>query len=454
MSEQILDLNQSRSKISKISIILAFLMLFIYGALLLMIGYTQKGLEQVIFNPLTDSEKLNADKNMFYLLVPQSVGLILAAIIVGKLIAKFNIRWIFLTGFSVAAVSLIVISQFNHFSNLSQSARIIIFIIMSLLFGTAIGPMSPLVSTLFGAVYTGSKRTKMLSVSNGVYGVGAGFIPLVISPTVASFKEATSSSDFTHVQIFYYIAFALAIVGAGCGYLINYLHPRQLTSSKSISIEKNFNIWKPLIMALALMSAYMITETIVNYAFQKSTNRSLSDITSDSSKYATMAFGLFVTVQGLFRAFTGLVLANKIKSWTFIFISAIVMAFGLIWALLGGLGNIWSAFLIAIVLGVGVGNLWPMIYTYSVDIDENRASFIGVAINIISMFWIPVTQVLIAIIWNSEASSKSISFLAPILIAFITSVLVIALIIYSYFYFRKIKIIQNAKENTFISFRK
>ena len=407
----------------KTSVILCFAIIFIYGSLLLMVGYTQAGLSKIMFP--------NKASNIVYLLLAQSFGLIVSTLLLSKLLSKMNIKYIFLAGLSSAAIMLTLISQIDHMFR-DRGVRIGMFLVFSFILGISIGPISPLISTYLSAIYSGSKRTTMLSVSNGVYGIGAGIIPLVASAAIIKL----GGKGFEAVRFFYYIAIALAVIGAIAGYFIDYRHTQQSTSSKIISKgTQNFSIWKPLVFAIIIMSFYMIAETIANYMFVNIANDTppTSVVTENSIKiHATQAFGLFVMIQGLWRTTSGLFVLPYVKKRYFILISATIMLVGFIWIISGGMRYTYSVYIIAILFGLGIGNLWPTIYSYAIDIDERRASFIGMAINITSMVWIPLTQLVVALLWTQHGSETSgILYYSPILLAIIASAGVIVFLILS-----------------------
>ena len=425
--------NISLKKTSKmnISVILCFAIIFIYGSLLLMVGYTQAGLAKVLF-PKHGSY-------IVYLLLAQSFGLIASTLLLSKLLAKMNIKYIFMVGMMGAAIMLTLISQIDRLSS-NHIVLISIFIIFSFILGLGIGPISPLISTYLSAIYSGHKRTTMLSVSNGVYGIGAGIIPLVASAAIIKLAQNSSGTGggLGPVRFFYYIAIVLAVLGAIAGYFIDYRHTAQSTSSKIIGKDKkSFSILKPLIFAIAIMSAYMIAETIANYMFVNVANDTVATgvIAKQNVKiHAIQGFGLFVMVQGLWRTFSGLFVTPHVKKRYFILISALIMLAGFSWIMGGGLRHTYGIYAIAILFGLGIGNLWPAIYSYAIDIDERRASYIGMAINITSMVWIPLTQLVVALIWTQHAHgtiNSGILYYSPILLGIIASAIVIVFLLVS-----------------------
>ena len=294
---------------------------------------------------------------------------------------------------------LLFISEINKFSS-NKNVLIFLFILFSLILGIGIGSVSPLISTYLSAVYSGQKRTTMLSVSNGVYGIGAGIIPLVASAAIIK----VGHQNFDSVRYFYYIAASLALLAAISGYFIDYKHSKQSTSLNILNKEQtSFSIVKPLMMAIALMSAYMIAETIANYMFVNVASDTKGN--ADNIKIiATQGFGLFVMIQGIWRAVSGLFVTPYVKKRYFILVSAVIMLAGFIWILAGGLRTTYGVYLIAVMFGIGIGNLWPAIFSYAIDIDERRASYIGMVINITSMAWIPLTQLIVALMWTQHGA--------------------------------------------------
>ena len=412
---------QKKSKMN-ISVILCFVIIFVYGSLLLMVGYTQAGLANVMFPPHHTSY-------IVYLLLAQSLGLIASTLLLSKLLAKMNIKYIFMAGMMGAAIMLTLISQIDKLSS-NHIVLISLFIIFSFILGIGIGPVSPLISTYLSAIYSGNKRTTMLSVSNGVYGIGAGIIPLVASAAIIKL----GGEGFNAVRFFYYIAIVLAVLAAVAGYFVDYRHSAQSTSSKIIGKDnKGFNIWKPLMFAVAIMSAYMICETIANYMFVNVATDTAGTITKQNVKiHAIQGFGLFVMVQGLWRTFSGLFVTPHVKKRYFILASALIMLAGFSWIFFGGLRHTYGVYAIAILFGLGIGNLWPAIYSYAIDIDERRASYIGMVINITSMVWIPLTQLVVALIWTAHGTETSgILYYSPILLGMVASAAVIAFLLLS-----------------------
>ena len=82
--------------------------------------------------------------------------------------------------------------------------------------------VSPISSTYLAAVYTGRACPLWLSVSQGLYEVGAGIIPLTASRAIYNLGGA--GNDLSQVQIYYYIAVGFAGVALLSSLLLNYRH--------------------------------------------------------------------------------------------------------------------------------------------------------------------------------------------------------------------------------------
>jgi len=380
----------------KIAIVCAFLASIIGGSLLLMVGYTQGGLSTVM--GLSDTDKV-------FIPLGQSIGLIITTFTLSRIISKVNTRILFFVASIITLISISLIAFLDKIIPAVavghvNAGRLVYFEIFSMLFGTGIGLISPLVSTFLCAQYTGKKQATMLSAVNGAYLIGAGMIPLIFS----SFVVKTSGQSFGDTRKFFFIAMGLAVALGIVGFFMNYKHTKQQSSSKIINsksaqVDESIKLMNPLKWAIILMAMYMFAETVVNYQY---VNQATKIHTPTNGVISTIdnlnifrAFGLFLTVQGLWRAISGLYVMPKIKSSIFILSSLVLGAIGMIMIACGLLEHMWAVFVIAAILGIGIGNLWPAIYVYSTALDQKRVTFIGMSINIISMAMIPISQLII-----------------------------------------------------------
>ncbi len=418
----------------KFNVILTFLAMFIFGLLFLMIGYTQVFVQHLIW-PKNISDR----KYISILLLPQMFGFILGTILMGKLVSKMNIRYIYMAGFGLAGLASLIIAFLDKFGLNGASQLIPVYCVLTFLFGIGIGPVSPLVVMYIGAKYNSDNiRNRMLSCVNAAYGIGAGIIPLAFSSFIVNITTG-SSVTFDNGRYFYIIAAAISFIGVACTSMINFRHSAQLTSStileekpsasyKSNQLAKNI-IWKPLLLFLFLMITYMIIETSINFSFTNFANKSTAAISQKQLNINVIrAFGLYICIQGLWRAFSGLFLLNKIKYPIFVALSAIVIIIGLVGIFAGALNKVYGIYLEAVAFGFGIGNLYPTIYSYGVSLDPKRATFLGKWISIAQMSGLFLGQLFIGLLWinaSSAPSTTSVNFLAPII--FITCAVVLLL---------------------------
>ncbi len=381
-----------------ISIISSFVLMFVYGALLLMIGYTMHGVAHVT--------GLNS-KEMILLAIPQSLGLFFGTLFLKFLLKNWNTRTFLSIGYIIALICVVLISQLDRISGectshcrSSHQIALSIYIIVNLIFGMAISITSPTISTFLSAVYRGKKQASMIALNSFAYGVGAGIIPLAAASTVFSISSA---DEFSEVRYFYYIGIAFAVLGLMASYMLSYRHKREtLTTHKTdltlSKTEKNKeaiftkHFWIIIACVISIFVLYMFFETITNYNLA---NTFKADH-PNAKKFkitATMAFGLFIFLQGLYRGISGLTLIRWIKLKYFITISAVFIIVGYILIMTKIYNNnVNYMFLIAALLAFGIGCLWQVFYSYGVEICHSKAALLGIVMNIVSMLMIPVVQ--------------------------------------------------------------
>ena len=416
----------------------SFFVLFIFGSILLLTGYTQNGLSAAIFNSSGYS------KYFTWLLLTQSVGIIVGNIIIGRVIAKINSRYLIMISCATAATMLLLISQIKFLSN-SVGMKIFYFSIFSFILGCSISPLNLIISVFISAIYQGNERQKMLSSVQGMYGIGLGAIPLFFANIVIGIKHST---NFHNTQIFYYIAIGLAIAGVILGFLINYQHTTQQSSSKILDVKtsgESVKIWKHVVFALLMMFALMSLETIANWSFVRVGENVASGGASNPSNNIkiniTQAFGLMLVIQGLMRPLTGIFVLPYIdRKWYFIF-SGIFLVTGFSWFMGGAFKHTSTIYIAAIILGMGIGNLWPVIFNYGVEIDNRRSTFIGVLIGVTGYTAPVITQLIIALAWIgiNRADYTSFQFFVPLIIGLIDAAAILFIFLLTYKAHEKIK---------------
>ena len=407
-----IKLNKSGIKTTTISM---FVIMFVYGLMLLMIGYTNPGLQQIT--------GLKGGKTIF-LALPQSIGLIIGTLGLKWLLSKFNIRTILSVGFGFAFASIIILSQLDKItgstgvnpSSSAQKTALIVYLIISFIMGLGISPSSPIASTYMSTVYKGHKKSALLSLSNAVYGIGGGIIPLALASFIYNQSNNNNVAKFDTLRYFYYIAMGFLALALLLSLLTNYKHSKERLSGEikntnnsnsenKIENQKDINLtkrhfWTAVILIISMFAFYMISETISNYSFVHFVNPDGGDDKSRTIT-ATMAFGLFVLIQGIWRAVSGLTLVKWIKLKYFV-ISSFVLVVTAFAILATGIikDNPNLSYLVAILIGLGLGNIWPMMFSYGTGVNEEKAPLIGVCINIISMAMIPIVQVASALVIN------------------------------------------------------
>ena len=409
---------------NRVSIGSMFGIMFVYGTLLLMIGYTNVALTQI--TGLKGKEAV-------LLAIPQSIGLIVGTLSFRYLLSRFNIRWILSGGYLLALVCLILISQLDKITgatgvNIAQSNKngaLAAFTVLSFFMGLGISGSSPISSIYLSSIFKDKQRSIALSISNGVYGAGAGIIPLAAAAAIYNIQNE-SGAPFNHIRFFYYIAIGMAAIGLIISLMSYYKYEAMSLSTKNMdeeldkkleskeAVKKNLSTKKiftrALIIVIAIYVFYMITETISNYGL---TNLIIGQGGGSSDKAtnitATQCFGLFLLTQGLWRCVSGFTVTKWFRYRSFLTYSIALVITAFIIVLSGALkSNINIGFLVAVILGFGLGNIWPIIFAYAANINHEKSAVMGLGINITSMMMIPVTQAISGTLLGQDPISISV----------------------------------------------
>ena len=412
---------------SNIKLISSLIVMFAYGTLFILIGYTQAGLLELLFDDYSSQ--------MVYLATSQTIGMIIGSIISIKLIRKLNIKYIIFSGMMVSALMLILISELNHMSS-NKTILITLFLLFSFIMGMGISSASAVVLSYISKVYKSKKRMKVLSVSNGLFGLGGGFIPLFGAKIIVNLDK----NGFEEMKYFYYIAIVVAILGAIAGLFINFkndeINKNDQLNSKNVN---NSIIRKPLIISSVLIAMYIIGTVIMNYMFVDISTVALGD----SKKFLVkviQAFGLYLIVLGFWRIISGLWITPRVKIKNFILFSAIFMVIGFIFIISGILSSIHMVYFVAVIFGIGIGNLWPLLLAYTVNIDEKKAAGLSIYVSAFTMSSIFVSQVFIATLWSfHSAHLEEWEFQnAPIILGLLAVIILIAVLLLTSSYYKKI----------------
>lgn len=378
-----------------------FTLMFIYGSLLLMVGYTNVGLNQI--TGLSGRETV-------WLAIPQSIALTVGTYCLKFFLKKFNIRTIFFVGYSLVLICLILISQLDkisgatgiHPSTTAKHTALGLYIVFTFFLGLGLSPTSPINSIYLSTIFRGKKRGFFLSASNGVYGVGGGIIPLAAASAIYNLQTEITTAEFATLRFFYYIAIGLAALAIIVALLANYKQAEQTLTIKDMedkvdktvtqSTRKKFFV-TAVILVVIMYIFYMLPETFSNYSFTNFVKGENGDRTRSIT--ATQCFGLFLVVQGIWRCVSGFTVTRWFRFRTFLTYSVLFIVAGFAILASGLLNNNanWG-FLVAVLIGLGFGNMWPIMFSYASAINNEKAAFMGVAINITSMAAIPVFQLL------------------------------------------------------------
>lgn len=425
-----------------LSVAAGFLLFFFYGALLLLIGFTNSGLQG-----LTGLEH----SQTIILAVPQSVGLITGTVCLKWLLQKTNIRNLLFVSYLFTISCLVLISQFDrvmgvyntpldHLTQTQKTNNLVVFCVITYIYGLSISMTSPIISTYFSAIFKGKMRSTMLSTSSGFYSIGGGAIPLIAAKFIISLN---AKGGFNEIRYFYYLATGAAVLMLLSSLLINYRHKTEALSFKFDTAQQKipdneitttlnqFNrrnyLWACGLIILSFIF-YMLSETIVNYAFVSKIGYggSANNPTQQIKIYLTTGFGLLLFVEGLFRIIGGLTFTRWFKFKTILTFNGICIFIGL--ALLSiqvKFHSVAIIYLSAVFLGAGIGNSWPILFAFGSGVNNYKASLTGVLMNIVSMMTIPLFQIISA--FTPALVLTILGALAGILMIFLVWVIVLYL---------------------------
>ena len=365
--------------------------MFTYGSLLLMVGYTNIGLQQIT--------GLKGARTI-WLALSQSVALAIGNYLLKFLLRKFNIRTILFFSYVVVFICLILISQLDHLSGavgsdpsrVSQTRALVLYLIITFIFGLGLAPTAPINSIYLATHFQGKKRAGYLSASSGVYSLGGGIIPLAFAALIYHLQV---NASFDHLRFFYYIAIGLAVFGMMMSCATFHQATRESLHLKNLATdadgcEKNFFTRRSFMLITTLVvvmfSFFMLSETFGNYSLTNFIQNSQNDAGANAKIIATQCGGLFLVVQGIWRCTSGVTFAKWFRYRTFLSVSTffIMAAFSCLTAHILDY-SLYYGFLVAFLLGIGVGNMWSIMLAYVTAIDNKKASFMGVVVNTTTM---------------------------------------------------------------------
>lgn len=377
-------------------LVLTAVLMTIYGSLFLMVGYTQILVAKTLF--AGDS---GDDKYMPLMLVPQMIGLYFGSILYGFFIKKFNLRWVYMMFFAIVGISVLIIAFLDQYGS-NEIALIFIYIIFSFLFGIGIGPVNPLISMFIGDVFTGERRVRLLGVINAFYGLGAGLFPLVFSNLILNLSHGAS---YEGARIFYLIAFVLAIVGVGVGFFIKYKFSVDKPNVTNSSIEKNKNLSmesdykKPFWFCFLLMTMLFVIATALIFNFTQFIVAARTNPHTAWQIVAIQAFGVYAIIQSVWRTVSGLWISKKMSAPSFLFLSLFITLTAVVVIFAGALKYEVGVFIVAILLGLGLGNVYPVLFNYALELNINHKIYLSRQMGIGQGLGVVLGQISIGAFW-------------------------------------------------------
>lgn len=373
----------------------SFFIMFAYGLMLLMVGYTSYQISQQLFgNNHNHSVRLQ-----LLTALPQAFGLLVGAFGLKPLMPRVNIRTIMVAGMALALPAIVTISQLDKFTGTTGKyvnwKAVGAYIPLNFLFGLGISICSPVTSTYLGTVYTGKTRSYLVSGINGLYGLGAGFIPLFLTDFV--YGKSNGTPDFDAIRPFFYISLVFCILTLLLSLLLDYrFTPESLSvgaEKTSVTTDNSSHQQSKLNSTLLITFGciflffcfYLIFETGANYGLAgKYINQSglEPEVKKENTIHMIRGLGLFFLLQGIWRAVSPLIF-KKVRYRFFILFSAVFVFAGYLILAVDGLShNVKLIYLVAILLAIGIGNMWPIIFSFVQSSYEEKRSILGLACHI------------------------------------------------------------------------
>lgn len=376
-----------------------------YGVGLVMIGYTYAQIGKLT--------GLSAAQQPL-LAIPQSVGIYLGTLVLSWFMARYSVRKIFLVGMTLTLISTILLSQLDRLAgagpaNSIHTKALIAYLILNSTFGLGLSVTLPITNTYFTAAYPDKKESlKMVSINSGIFCIGAAILPLVAGQAIIA---ASKSNYFDAVRYFYYIAIGFIALGVISSLFVTYREDQNSMGvvekqteealGMTVPINKKTNqkikpkrlITEILIISSGFLILGILAETVFYYSFI-----SFFDTANNSHRLiiATQAFGLFFLVQGLTRLTVGTIVSRRFTNRWILTISLILIAIASVFVATGlTKQHIYYTYIIAVIAGIGFGNLLPLLLNYSTRAYPPKSSLLSIWANSSSNMPVGPTQIIV-----------------------------------------------------------
>lgn len=430
--------------------------MFVFGLLFLLIGYTQPFISLLIFNKPSRYTPL--------LIIPQFLGSALGVYVIGKLTSHINIKWLFFSSFLIASITLFIIAFLDKIA-VNFIARIVAYEILTFIFGFMVFPILTLILLYIGAIFQDDKSKTWISYIMIAKGLGAGLFPAIAAGFIVNLTSHASIASFNAGRWFYIMPAIITLIVAIASLECDYFHSKQLTSIDVIKKQKVAEqafatkqsgwllrsliakiknllkkpILKPLCLLCFLIFVMAFVENSVNFNFINLAKRSTAVINKKELLInAIRAVGIYALINSVWRFISGKWILPKVHFVVFITVSLLICTIGWIAILVGFMDRIWGIYLEAAIFGIGVGNLHPSVYSYGINLEPKRSTFIGRFLCLGQIVGLLFNQVLVGSVWlvSFQSPHNSVLYLLPAIILLIVTVLLGSAFVMTYRYIR------------------
>lgn len=389
--------------------------MFFFGSMLLTIGYTNPQIARQLFgnNKSTAYQLLPA--------VPQALGLVVASTSLKSLFARVNIRWVLMCAWTLALITLVLTSQLDKITDTVNWNRdeinrcaLGVYIPLNFFFGMGISYATSINSTYLGTVYTGKTRSYLISGGHSLYAIGAGLVPLAGADLIKNAHEGA----FDGIRPFYYIYISFCVVALllSCG--LNYRFNKQTLAFKkdrhTVNADKstahqltNSTLIIGIILIFCCFFCCVFIETGTNYNLSSKYVEHYQHRSTVDQSILIRGLGLFFFLQGLWRGMSPF-LFRKVRYRFFILFSAVFIFSGY---LLLGLNlvsdHVTLVYLVAFLLAIGIGNIWPILVSFVQSTFEEKRSLMTVVAHFCTDFSIFLTIIIANFMLASEINNVS-----------------------------------------------